>query len=264
MADASSRQSASNRYSSIVEETPQLAARIVPALPFIYADLLLCARDEMAVHLSDLLRRRMPLLILATTEHGRGAASGRTGRAGDGLGCGQDCARGRGLLSMIVAVALDLGTTTIKAGLLSQDGTLGGVVARPAPRITADGGRYESDARAYAATADAVLSECLAQTEVRPRHGGAEPSGAGAGASHFLPQTADFVGNVSEVRPRHGGAEPSGAGAGASHFLPQTADFVGNAPARGRPMGSPLLCSDPFARRKCARRSVCAASVLPS
>jgi glycerol-3-phosphate dehydrogenase len=49
----------------MVEEAPQLAARIVPALPFIHADLLLCARDEMAVHLSDLLRRRMPLLILA-------------------------------------------------------------------------------------------------------------------------------------------------------------------------------------------------------
>lgn len=49
----------------IVEETPQLAARIVSALPLIYADLLLCARDEMALHLTDLLRRRMPLLILA-------------------------------------------------------------------------------------------------------------------------------------------------------------------------------------------------------
>jgi glycerol-3-phosphate dehydrogenase len=49
----------------IVEETPQLAARIVSELPFIYADLLLCARDEMAVHLQDLLRRRLPLLILA-------------------------------------------------------------------------------------------------------------------------------------------------------------------------------------------------------
>ena len=95
---------------------------------------------------------------------------------------------------MIVAVALDLGTTGIKAGLLSQDGTLGGIVSRHAPRISTDGGRYESDALAYAETADAVLAECLAQTEVRPRHGGAEPSGAGAGASHFLPQTA-------EVRP---------------------------------------------------------------
>ena len=49
----------------IVEESWHLAARIVIDLPFIYADLLLCARDEMALHLSDLLRRRVPLLILA-------------------------------------------------------------------------------------------------------------------------------------------------------------------------------------------------------
>ena len=49
----------------IIENDPGAAARIVAALPFIYADLLLCARDEMAVHLDDLLRRRMPLLILA-------------------------------------------------------------------------------------------------------------------------------------------------------------------------------------------------------
>jgi len=34
---------------------------------------------------------------------------------------------------------------------------------------------------------------------VRPRHGGAEPSGAGVAASHLLPQTAGFAGNVSEV-----------------------------------------------------------------
>jgi glycerol-3-phosphate dehydrogenase len=49
----------------IVREAPQTGARIVPELPFIHADLLFCARDEMAVHLSDLLRRRLPLLILA-------------------------------------------------------------------------------------------------------------------------------------------------------------------------------------------------------
>ncbi len=42
-----------------------LAGRIVHELPFTYADLLLCARDEMVVHLDDLLRRRMPLLILS-------------------------------------------------------------------------------------------------------------------------------------------------------------------------------------------------------
>jgi glycerol-3-phosphate dehydrogenase len=44
---------------------PRLAERIVPGLPFIYADLLFCANNEMAIHLDDLLRRRMPLLILA-------------------------------------------------------------------------------------------------------------------------------------------------------------------------------------------------------
>ncbi|MBU1213829.1 MAG: glycerol-3-phosphate dehydrogenase/oxidase [Gammaproteobacteria bacterium] len=55
----------------IVRENPQYAARIVPELPFIHADLLLCARDEMAVHLVDLLRRRMPLLILARLDAAR-------------------------------------------------------------------------------------------------------------------------------------------------------------------------------------------------
>lgn len=69
---------------------------------------------------------------------------------------------------MIAAVALDLGTTTIKAGLLSQDGTLSGIVARPAPAITVEGGRYESDAVAYATVADEVLAGCLAQTDARP------------------------------------------------------------------------------------------------
>jgi len=43
----------------------RLAERIVATLPFIYADLLFCARNEMVIHLGDLLRRRMPLLILA-------------------------------------------------------------------------------------------------------------------------------------------------------------------------------------------------------
>jgi fumarate hydratase class II len=36
---------------------------------------------------------------------------------------------------------------------------------------------------------------------VRPQHGAAEPVGAGVAASHLLPQTADFVGNVSKVHP---------------------------------------------------------------
>lgn len=48
-----------------IENNPSLAERITPSVPFIYADLLFCARNEMVVHLDDLLRRRMPLLILA-------------------------------------------------------------------------------------------------------------------------------------------------------------------------------------------------------
>ncbi len=48
-----------------VEVNAELAERITPTLPFIYADLLFCARNEMVMHLDDLLRRRLPLLILA-------------------------------------------------------------------------------------------------------------------------------------------------------------------------------------------------------
>jgi hypothetical protein len=40
----------------------------------------------------------------------------------------------------------------------------------------------------------------LAALLLRPRHGGARPSGAGAGASRFLPQAAGFAGNVSKLR----------------------------------------------------------------
>lgn len=69
---------------------------------------------------------------------------------------------------MIVAVALDLGTTSIKAGLLSEDGVLSGIVARDAPPVEVEAGRYESDACAYAEAADGVLAECLAQTDALP------------------------------------------------------------------------------------------------
>ncbi len=46
-----------------------------------------------------------------------------------------------------------------------------------------------------------VQAFTLCADKVRPQHGGAEPSGAGAGATHLLPQTAGFAGNVSEGRP---------------------------------------------------------------
>lgn len=47
-----------------IENTPGLADRIFSSIPLIVADLLFCARTEMVVHLADLLRRRMPMLIL--------------------------------------------------------------------------------------------------------------------------------------------------------------------------------------------------------
>lgn len=68
---------------------------------------------------------------------------------------------------MSTAVALDLGTTRIKAGLVAQDGTPGNLVSRHAPAILAQDGRFESDALNYAETVDAVLRECLAQTTER-------------------------------------------------------------------------------------------------
>ncbi|NOU43906.1 MAG: glycerol-3-phosphate dehydrogenase/oxidase [Methyloglobulus sp.] len=49
----------------LCESNRILAQRIRPELPFIMADLVFCAEHEMVVHLDDLLRRRLPLLILA-------------------------------------------------------------------------------------------------------------------------------------------------------------------------------------------------------
>jgi glycerol-3-phosphate dehydrogenase len=57
-----------NRVSGVfelIEQDAELAKRILPALPFIVADLVFCAQHEMVVHLEDLLRRRLPLLILS-------------------------------------------------------------------------------------------------------------------------------------------------------------------------------------------------------
>ena len=64
---------------------------------------------------------------------------------------------------MISAIALDLGTTSIKAGLMDHDGALCNIVAKPAPKITVAGGRYESDALVYAMIAEQVLEECITQ-----------------------------------------------------------------------------------------------------
>ncbi len=72
---------------------------------------------------------------------------------------------------MIVAIALDLGSTSVKAGLLDQQGKLSGVVSLSAPEIKSGDGRYESDALAYAAITEQVLNTCLAQTDILPSLG---------------------------------------------------------------------------------------------
>jgi glycerol kinase len=81
---------------------------------------------------------------------------------------------------MISAIALDLGTTSIKAGLLDSERMLTGIVTQAAPMITNNGGRYESDALAYAQTAERLLEECLQQTD------GSPPLGLCSQRSSFL------------------------------------------------------------------------------
>lgn len=78
------------------------------------------------------------------------------------------------------AIALDLGTTAVKAGLLDGQGILTNIVTQPAPVISASGGRYESDALAYALVADRVLGECLSCA------GNAPPLGLCSQRSSFL------------------------------------------------------------------------------
>ena len=86
---------------------------------------------------------------------------------------------------MISAIALDLGTTSIKAGLLDQNGTLGNLVAKSAPKIAVNGGLYESDALAYAAIAEQALDECIAHGIISEA-GGCNALGLCSQRSSFL------------------------------------------------------------------------------
>ncbi len=47
-----------------IKKTPSLAERIVPDLPFCKAEIVHCINHEMALHLEDILRRRIPVLLL--------------------------------------------------------------------------------------------------------------------------------------------------------------------------------------------------------
>lgn len=64
-------------------------------------------------------------------------------------------------LASFSSIALDLGSTSIKAGLLDWQGTLRHIVVRPAPAVMSRAERYESDALGYAQTAEQVLTDCL-------------------------------------------------------------------------------------------------------
>lgn len=67
--------------------------------------------------------------------------------------------------SINLTIALDLGTTSIKAGILNQQGELQGIVTATAAPITGENGRYESDALEYVKITERVLQDCLAQTD---------------------------------------------------------------------------------------------------
>ena len=49
----------------IVRRRPDLASRMVPELPFVLAEAVHAARQEMAFCLEDILRRRIPVMILS-------------------------------------------------------------------------------------------------------------------------------------------------------------------------------------------------------
>jgi len=70
--------------------------------------------------------------------------------------------------ALTAAVALDLGTTSIKAALMDRQGSLRNIVARPAPVIDSHDGRYESDAIEYARIAEQVLQTCIKETAEKP------------------------------------------------------------------------------------------------
>jgi glycerol kinase len=73
--------------------------------------------------------------------------------------------------SLTKTIALDLGSTSIKAGLQNNNGEFNTVLARPAPVISDKNGLYESDALAYLKTASQLLEKCLAEAGNHARLG---------------------------------------------------------------------------------------------
>lgn len=65
----------------------------------------------------------------------------------------------------ISAIALDLGTTSIKAALMDADGMLHHITRQDAPAIDTDNGHYESNALSYLKIAEQVVRQCLAHAD---------------------------------------------------------------------------------------------------
>jgi len=84
---------------------------------------------------------------------------------------------------LIKAIALDLGTTSIKAALMDEHGQLHNLISQPAPKITTDQGHYESDALCYVETAEQVLKQCHALNTNNPSN---PPLGLCSQRSSFL------------------------------------------------------------------------------
>lgn len=69
---------------------------------------------------------------------------------------------------MIAAIALDLGSTSIKAASVDIHGELRQLIAKPAPDMHRHDGRYECSALEYAETAERALSDCVALSHEKP------------------------------------------------------------------------------------------------
>jgi glycerol kinase len=65
-------------------------------------------------------------------------------------------------MTLTPTIALDLGSTALKAGLLADSGEFATVFSRPAPATTGENGIRECDALAYLTTATELLDLCLA------------------------------------------------------------------------------------------------------
>lgn len=74
-------------------------------------------------------------------------------------------------MSIVTAIALDLGTTSIKAGLIDDYGQLSVKYSLPVPKITVNNDRYESDATAYIEIAEQLLVKCLSHASAAPSLG---------------------------------------------------------------------------------------------